>query len=138
MPWDAMYSFTWRMVNVPKWNTLAASTASASPSMMPSAKCSSVPTPPERDHGDVDRARHRAGEREVEALLGAVAVHAREQDLAGPAPCRLDGPFDGVDARVLAAAVHVGGPLCPQPPATRLASMAHEHRLAAEGDARPA
>ena len=41
-----MYSLTWDTVNSPKWKTLAASTASASPSMMPSAKCSSLPTPP--------------------------------------------------------------------------------------------
>ena len=37
MPCDAMYSLTCRMENVPKWNTLAARTASASPSSTPSA-----------------------------------------------------------------------------------------------------
>ena len=45
-----------------------------------------------RDHGDVDGARHCASQRDVEAVLGAVAIHAREQDLARPAPRGLLGP----------------------------------------------
>lgn len=35
MPKERICSLTWRMVSSPKWNTLAASTASASPSIMP-------------------------------------------------------------------------------------------------------
>ena len=55
MPWARMYSLTWRIVSSPKWKTLAASTASASPSMMPWAKCSSSPTPPLAMKGVTDR-----------------------------------------------------------------------------------
>src|SRR6476620_6302019 len=39
-------SLTWAIVNVPKWNTLAASNPVA-PASAPSTKCWSVPTPPE-------------------------------------------------------------------------------------------
>src|ERR1700722_4464033 len=39
-------AFTCAMVNVPKWNTLAASSPVA-PARAPSTKCSNVPTPPE-------------------------------------------------------------------------------------------
>ena len=103
MPWLAMYSLTWRMLKVPKWKTLAARTASASPSMMPSAKC------------------HGTREREVEALLGTVAVHAGEQDLAGAATRRLARPVDGVDAGGDAAAGKVDLP----PVGTGGAGLAH-------------
>ena len=63
------------------------------------------------DDGDVHRARHRAGERAVETVLAAVAVHAGQQDLARAATRRLDRPFHGVDAGCGAAAVHVDLPL---------------------------
>jgi hypothetical protein len=48
------------------------------------------------DHGNRDRIGDGAGEGEVVALRGAVAVHAREQDLAGAALGGLGGPTDGV------------------------------------------
>src|SRR5437588_4461878 len=47
MPRLRMCSFAWRTVNSPKWKTLAASTASAWPSLTPWARCSRLPTPPE-------------------------------------------------------------------------------------------
>src|SRR5690606_19209424 len=47
MPASRIASFASRMVNSPKWKIDAASTAVAWPSRMPSARCSSVPTPPE-------------------------------------------------------------------------------------------
>ena len=40
-----MASLTWGMVSSPKWNTLAASTASA-PAFTAGAKCSTAPAPP--------------------------------------------------------------------------------------------
>src|SRR5205085_9047031 len=45
-PFAARWSFTWRAVSSPKWNTDAASTASARPATAPSTKSSSPPTPP--------------------------------------------------------------------------------------------
>lgn len=81
-----MDSFTWRTVSSPKWKTLAASTASASPSMMPSAKCSSLPTPPLANDGDIDGPGHGARQVAVEAVAAAVAVHGGEQDLPRSAP----------------------------------------------------
>ena len=44
------------------------------------------------DHRHVHRVRHRAGERQVEAVLRAVAVHAGEQDLARAARRRPRAP----------------------------------------------
>src|SRR3990172_2412422 len=46
MPRARTSSFAWRTLYSPKWKMLAASTASARPSMTPSARCSSLPTPP--------------------------------------------------------------------------------------------
>src|SRR4029079_6528095 len=51
MPRLFMCSFASRTVKSPKWNTLAASTASARPSSTPSARCSFEPTPPEATTG---------------------------------------------------------------------------------------
>ena len=39
-----------------------------------------------------------AGQRDVEARFGAVAVHRGQQDLAGAVVGQTAGPFDGVDA----------------------------------------
>ena len=69
------------MVNVPKWNTLAASSPSPRP-RAPSTKCSSVPTPPEAITGTLHRLADRARQIQVEAAASAVAVHAGQQDLA--------------------------------------------------------
>src|SRR5690606_20803789 len=46
VPRAAMSAFAWPTVYSPKWKMLAASTASAPPCCTPSARCSSVPTPP--------------------------------------------------------------------------------------------
>src|SRR5262249_11422904 len=45
IPSSAIAAFTWPMVSSPKWNTLAASTASA-PATTAGAKCSTAPAPP--------------------------------------------------------------------------------------------
>ena len=49
--------------------------------------------------------RHRARQREVEAALRAVAVHAGQQDFAGAEFRHLARPLDGVESGVLAPAV---------------------------------
>src|SRR6185436_20008517 len=46
-PARTMCSLAWRMVNSPKWNIEAASTAVAWPSRMPSTRWSRLPTPPD-------------------------------------------------------------------------------------------
>ena len=86
MPCEAMYSLTCLTVNVPKWKTLAASTASASPSMMPSAKCSSVPTPPEAMTGmGTARATARVSARSKPSLVPSRSMLVRR---ISPAPRR--------------------------------------------------
>ena len=57
----------------------------------------------------------------VEAVLGAIAVHAGQQDFTGAQRSNLFRPLDGVQAGVVAAAMrkHV-----PRSGATCLASMA--------------
>ena len=82
----------------PKWNTEAASAALAAPSVSTSAMCATLPQPPEATTGTRHRLGHRARERHVEAVLGAVAVHAGEQDLAGAARRTLARPGDRVPA----------------------------------------
>ena len=57
-----------------------------------------------RDDGNWHRARHGAGKRQVKASLGAVAIHAGEQDLAGAATGRLLGPRHRIDTRGVATA----------------------------------
>ena len=59
------------------------------------------------DHGDVDRVRDRAGQLELVAVLGAVAVHAREEDLPRPPLGPLACPLDRVAPRRHPPAVHV-------------------------------
>ena len=49
------------------------------------------------DDGNVDRVRDRAGEIEVVAVLRSVAVHARQEDLAGAELFRASGPRDRVE-----------------------------------------
>src|SRR3982751_3763298 len=65
---------------------------------------------PACDHRHADRFRHGAREREVEAALRAIAVHAGEQDFARAAPCHGAGPFYGIDSTRLASAVGVDLP----------------------------
>ena len=55
--------------------------------------------------GTRDGVGDRAGELEVEAVAGAVAVHRREQDLAGAEPLGLRRPRQRVEAGRRAAAV---------------------------------
>ena len=96
------------MRRVPKWKTVAASTASA-PASTAGAKCSTRPAPPEAMTGIGDLAAYGADQLEVEAVLGAVGVHGVEQDLAGAELGGPGRPLDGVEAGGLAAAV--GGDL---------------------------
>src|SRR2546425_3679925 len=53
-----------------------------------------------RAAGGDDRNRHRSGhgprELEIVAVLGAVTIHARQENLAGAEPGGLASPFDGV------------------------------------------
>src|SRR5262249_9045976 len=51
-----------------------------------------------RDHGHRHRSRDRAREADLEAGARAVAVHAREENLAGAAPDALARPRDRVAA----------------------------------------
>ncbi len=62
------------------------------------------------DHRDADRVRDRTGELEIEALPGAVAIHAGEQDLARTQALDFDRPLDRVAPGGLASAVGVDLP----------------------------
>ena len=59
-----------------------------------SLRCSSSPGAARGDHRDLDRVGHRAGQLQVVAVLGAVAVHAGEQDLPRAALGALARPLD--------------------------------------------
>ena len=88
-----------------------------------------------RDHRNRHRACHGAGERQVKARLGTVAVHAGQQDLSGAAASRLLGPRHRVDTRGVAASRGknlplVGSRLAGQPDA--LGIDCHNHGLAAK------
>ena len=88
-----------------------------------------------RDDGDWHRARHGTGECQVKAGLGAVAIHAGQQDLAGAATSRFLGPRHRVDTRSVAAARRkdlplIGARLPGQPHA--LGIDRHDHGLAAK------
>ena len=74
-------SLTSPIVSSPKWNTLAASTASA-PAATAGAKCADRAGAAAGDHRHVDRRAHRRDQLEVVAVLGAVGVHRVQQDLA--------------------------------------------------------
>ena len=64
-----------------------------------------MPTPPEATTGTGTASDDRAREREVEARLGAVAVHRGEQDLAGAVVGHAPRPVDRVEPGALAAAM---------------------------------
>ena len=89
---------------MPKWNTLAASTASA-PASAAATKWSAVPAPPDAMRGTVDHCAHVADHLEVEAIRGAVGVHRVEEDLARAELRAPPRPLDGVDPRAPTAAV---------------------------------
>jgi regulator of protease activity HflC (stomatin/prohibitin superfamily) len=57
------------------------------------------------DHRHGHRIRHRAGERNIEALPCAVAIHRSKQDLSGPERHHLSRIVDGIEAGRLAAAM---------------------------------
>ncbi len=80
-----------------------------------------------RDHRDVDGVGHGGGHLAVEAGPGAVAVHRRQQDLAGAARLGLARPLDGVARRVGGAAADVDREAVVPP----LGVDRDDHRLAA-------
>ena len=59
------------------------------------------------DHRHRHRIGHGAGELQLVARLGAIAVHRGEQDLARPQIHHLAGPCHRIEAGVLAAALHI-------------------------------
>jgi len=62
------------------------------------------------DDGDGDGFADGAGEGDVVTGLGAVGVHAGEEDFTGAAAADFGGPFDGVEFGGVASAVGVNGP----------------------------
>ena len=60
-----------------------------------------------RDHRDRCGRAHARQELSVESVLGAVPVHAGEQDLPRPAPGRLSSPGHCLDAGRLSTAIEV-------------------------------
>ena len=110
MPRAARKRFASGMVISPKWNTEAASTASARPSLDALGEVLERAHAAARDHRHRHRLDDRARELEVEAALRAVAVHAREQDLARAALRHLARPFYGIESARLAPAVRVDLP----------------------------
>ncbi len=82
-------ALAWAMVNSPKWKIEAASTAEAWPSITPATRSSSDADAARGDHRHLHRVGDGAGQAQIEAQLGAVAVHRGEQDFARArfAPC---------------------------------------------------
>ena len=66
-----------------------------------------MPAPPLAITGHVHRVGHRARQLQLVAVLGAVAVHARQQDLPRPALDALARPLDRVAPDRAPAALHV-------------------------------
>ena len=98
-------SLTSPIVSSPKWNTLAASTASA-----PASTAGAKSVEPRRRRRSRSPGRRpprapRAISSQVEAVLRAVGVHRVQQDLARAELGRPRGPLDRVDAGAAAAAV---------------------------------
>src|SRR5262249_33842210 len=85
------------------------------------------------DHWHWHRISNRAGERDVKALPGAVAVHRGEQDLAGTERDDLAGIFDGVNAGGLTPAMGEYFPsIIPARPRYLLGVDRHHDTLIAE------
>ena len=63
------------------------------------------------NNGNVHCTGNCSRERQVEAVFAAVAIHAGKKDFTCAAACRLGSPLDSVEARVLAAAMHIHFPL---------------------------
>src|SRR4051794_12585607 len=62
------------------------------------------------DDGDVDGRGDSLQERQVVAIAGAVAVHAREQDFAGATASRFSSPGDDVETAGTPSTVGVNAP----------------------------
>ena len=109
MPACAISAFAAAISCSAKWKIEAASTASAL-STMPATRVIERPDTPAGDHRDAGRVRHRPGQLQVVASLGAVAIHRGQEDLAGAAALGLLDPGEHVDAGRRAAAVDVDLP----------------------------
>ena len=87
---------------------------------------------PRRDHRHVDGVGDRARQLQLVAVLGAVAVHAREQDLPAPRSTPSRAQSTRVASRRRAAAVHVHAVAAAVVPAPRVDGQHHalgaEHR----------
>ena len=79
----------------PKWKIEAASTADSVAVANTVDHVVEIADAPRGDHRDRHGVGDRAGERDVEADLGAVAVHRGEKDLAGAERRDLAGAGDG-------------------------------------------
>lgn len=94
-----MYSFTWRMLNWPKWNTLGGkhriglAIDDAFCEMLELANAAA------RNNGNAYRPGNCASERYIETGLGTVAIHAREQNLARSTLSSLRRPFNRIEPR---------------------------------------
>ena len=88
-----------------------------------------MPTPPEAITGTGHRIGDGAGQLQVEALAGAVAVHRGEQDFAAPQRHHVARKVHRIDAGRLAAAM---GEDLPSAGRHRLGIDRHDDALAAE------
>ena len=127
MPSSARRRFSSGTVISRKWKIEAASAAWAWPPAGPSSSAAGEAlgraAAARRDHRDGDGVGHRAHQREVVALARAVAVHAREQDLAGAGLGDEARPLDRVAARSRLRPPCVKTSQAPPSP-TRFASIA--------------
>ncbi len=87
------------MVNVPKWNTLAASKPVA-PALRTLDEMRQRADAAGGDHRHAHGAAGGAQQIEIEAPPGAVTVHAGQQDFAGTERDHLAAPVDRVDPGV--------------------------------------
>ena len=81
------------------------------------------------DYRDGDRIGHGPGQGEVITSLGAITIHGGEQDLSSPEASHPLGPLHNIEARVLAASLHI------HIPAAGIATTGingHDDALAAE------
>ena len=90
--------------SVPKWNTVAASTASA-PAATAGGKSSARPAPPEAISGTSHHRPYGGDHLHVETAGGAVGVHRVQQDLPHPQIDAPPRPLDRVQAGALPPAV---------------------------------
>ncbi len=93
------------MLASPKWKIEAASTALAWPAFTPSTRWIQRTDAARRDHRNGHGIGDGPCQRDVIALLGAVAVHGGEQDFAGPARDNFARILDGIEAGGRAPAV---------------------------------